>query len=77
MATAKKNTTKKVLDKDKLISMYMDYVLEEEKRPKTVYKFCKENKIKEEEFYNFYGSFEGLQKGIWERFTKRAKNFTL
>ena len=68
MATAKKNTTKKVLDKDKLISMYMDYVLEEEKRPRTVYKFCKENKIKEEEFYNFYGSFEGLQKGIWERF---------
>ena len=38
MATAKKNTTKKVLGKDKLISMYMDYVLEEEKRPKTVYK---------------------------------------
>lgn len=74
MATAKKNTTKKVLGKDKLISMYMDYVLEEEKRPKTVYKFCKENKMKEEEFYNFYGSLEGLQKGIWERFYEHTIN---
>ena len=48
MATTsnKKTTTKKVLDKDKLIAMYMDYVLEQEQRPKTVYKFCKENKIK-------------------------------
>ncbi|MBE7639902.1 MULTISPECIES: TetR family transcriptional regulator C-terminal domain-containing protein [Salegentibacter] len=74
MATAKKSTTKKTLDKDKLISLYMDYVLEEEKRPKTVYKFCKENKMKEEEFYNFYGSLEGLQKGIWERFYEHTIN---
>jgi AcrR family transcriptional regulator len=74
MATTKKTTTKKVLDKDKLIAMYMDYVLEHEQRPKTVYKFSKENKIKEEEFYNFYGSFEGLQKGIWERFYEHTIN---
>ena len=69
MSTTKKNTsTKKSLDQDKLIALYMDYVLENEQAPRSVYKFCKENKIKEEEFYNFYGSFEGLQKGIWERF---------
>jgi hypothetical protein len=76
MATTgnKKTTTKKVLDKDKLIAMYMDYVLEQEHRPKTVYKFCKANKIKEEEFYNFFGSFEGLQKGIWERFYEHTIN---
>ena len=74
MATAKKSTTKKSLDKDKLISLYMEYVLEEERRPKTVYKFCKENKMKEDEFYNFYGSLEGLQKGIWERFYEHTIN---
>ncbi|MFD1095315.1 TetR family transcriptional regulator C-terminal domain-containing protein [Salegentibacter chungangensis] len=69
MATAKRNTTKKEsLTRDKLIGLYMDYVLENGKEPGTVYKFCKENKIKEEDFYKFYGSFEGLQKGIWERF---------
>lgn len=72
--TSKKTANKKVLDKDKLIGMYMDYVLEQEHRPKTVYKFCKENKIKEEDFYNFYGSFEGLQKGIWERFYEHTMN---
>ncbi|MDN3594965.1 TetR family transcriptional regulator C-terminal domain-containing protein [Zunongwangia endophytica] len=69
MATTKKaTTTKKKLDSHKLISLYMDYVLENEHAPKTVYKFCKENGIAEEEFYNFYGSFEGLEKGIWEAF---------
>ena len=69
MSTTKKNTTtKKSLTRDKLIALYMDYVLENEKTPKSVYKFCKENKLKEDEFYNFFGSFESLQKGIWERF---------
>lgn len=66
--TNAKVTTKKVLDKQKLISMYMEYVLEHEKHPKTVYKFSKENNIQEEDFYNFFGSFEGLQKGVWEEF---------
>lgn len=69
MATTKKNTAKKEgLTEDKLIGLYMDYVLENEKFPVTVYKFCKENKIREDDFYKFYGSFEGLQKGIWEKF---------
>lgn len=69
MSTTKKNTTtKKSLSSDKLIALYMDYVLENEKTPKSVYRFCKDNKLKEDEFYNFFGSFESLQKGIWERF---------
>lgn len=69
MATVKKNIGKQdLLDQDRLMDLYMDYVLEEEAVPKTVYKFCKENNIKEEEFYNFFGSFDGLRKGIWTRF---------
>lgn len=70
MANTNKKSTpaKKKLDKEKLISLYMDYVLENEKMPGTIYKFCKENKIREEEFYQFYGSFEALQMGIWEQF---------
>ncbi len=70
MNTTKKNTTakKRPLTRDKLISMYMEYVLENEITPRSVYKFAKENKINEEEFYSFFGSFEGLQKGIWESF---------
>ncbi|MDT0649046.1 TetR family transcriptional regulator C-terminal domain-containing protein [Autumnicola edwardsiae] len=72
--TAKTGTTKKKLDEDRLISLYTDYVLEEEKTPGTVYKFCKENKIDEQEFYQFFGSFEGLEKGIWSRFYDHALN---
>lgn len=51
-----------------LISIYMDYVLEHETMPKSIYKFCKVAKIKEEDFYLFYGSLHSLQKGIWEQF---------
>lgn len=73
MSTRKKNTTtKNKLTRDKLIALYMDYVLENERTPKSVYKFCRENKLKEEVFYNFFGSFESLQKGIWEQFFKHT-----
>lgn len=64
---ATKANTAKITD-DKIIGMYMDFVLDHETHPKSVYKFCKDNKIKEEEFYQFFGSFEGLQKGIWNKF---------
>ena len=53
---------------EKIVSLYMEEVLENEVVPKSVYKFCKSNKIKEEEFYRSFGSFEGLQKEIWRLF---------
>jgi AcrR family transcriptional regulator len=54
--------------KDQLISLYMGYVLEHEKMPKSVFKFCKENSLTEEQFYNFFGSFDGLRQGVWNQF---------
>lgn len=63
MATKAKKTTAEVL-----IAKYMDYVLEHEMVPKSIYKFCKVSGIKEEDFYLFYGSLDSLQKGIWEQF---------
>ncbi|MGJ8666653.1 MAG: TetR/AcrR family transcriptional regulator [Patiriisocius sp.] len=72
--TAKKTTTKKAASKKKeitrdvIISAYMDYVLENERTPKSVYKFAKEHGMTESEFYKFFGSFEGLQKDIWTTF---------
>ncbi|MCW8981699.1 MAG: TetR family transcriptional regulator C-terminal domain-containing protein [Altibacter sp.] len=65
--TAKKTTTTKASE-EKIIAAYMDMVLLNETEPKSVYKFCKQNNFTEEEFYAFYGSFEGLQKKIWDRF---------
>lgn len=64
---ATKSTASKVTD-DKIIDLYMNYVLEHEAKPQSVYKFCKANKIKEEEFYSFFGSFDALREGIWSKF---------
>ena len=69
MATEKKKVKQKEeLTRERLINMYMDYVLETEEEPRSVYKFAKAHDISEAEFYNFFGSFEGLRSGIWETF---------
>lgn len=65
MATPKK---KPIVDAQYIISKYMNYVLEHDRCPKSVYKFCKESKIKEEEFYEFFGSIDAVSKGIWNTF---------
>ncbi len=52
----------------------MQHVLEHENTPKSIYKFCKVNNIKEEEFYNSFGSFEGLQLAIWNTFYDNTKS---
>lgn len=62
------NTSKSKITEDKIISLFMESVLEHEKVPSSVFKFCKENKITEEEFYGFFGSFDTLQKSIWTKF---------
>ncbi|TVZ15081.1 TetR family transcriptional regulator C-terminal domain-containing protein [Maribacter sp. MAR_2009_72] len=59
--------TKKT-SKESIMSLYMDYVLEHEKVPKSVYKFCKDNAIVESDFYLYFGSIGALQKSIWTTF---------
>ncbi len=69
---AKTKSKKKKMTKKDLMSNYMDYVLEHEKNPKSVYKFCKDIKIDESEFYSFFGNFDGLKSQIWEHFYQNA-----
>lgn len=64
---ATKAKTKKVTD-DEIISLYMGYVLEHETVPKSIYKFCKDGKIDESDFYEHFGSITGIQKAIWTKF---------
>lgn len=72
-AVSKKTVSKeKVISRDQIISEYMHQVLEHEQTPKSVYKFAKEHGYTEEEFYTFFGSFEGLQKEIWNTFFDHA-----
>lgn len=68
MATAKKSTKKKTVTHSSIISSYMDYILENGEQPLTIYKFCKEVKITETDFYNYFGSFDNLKMGIWNTF---------
>ena len=65
-------TKAKKITKEAITAMYMDYVLENEKAPKTVYKFCKINKIEESDFYLHFGSLQSLKKGIWDFFFHNA-----
>lgn len=68
METAKK-TTRKSSPKagaDQVRAAYIEYVLVNGKRPPSVYKFCLDLGIKEDEFYSFAGSFDGLEKMIWK-----------
>lgn len=65
MASPKKKQT---IDSHYIITKYMNFALEHDSYPKSVFKFCKESKIKEEEFYSFFGSLDSVNKRIWNTF---------
>jgi hypothetical protein len=51
---------------------YIDYVLTNNERPKSVYNFAKKLKMTEAEFYNSYASFSAIEKTIWADLTITA-----
>ena len=59
---------KKKITQNDITSWYMDYVLNNNKNPSSVYSFAKENNFEESLFYNYYGSFEAIEKGIFKAF---------
>lgn len=61
-------TKKKIINKEDIVSMYMNEVLEKGQKPKSVYHFAKENDFTEAEFYAFFGTLEGLEKEIFRLF---------
>jgi hypothetical protein len=73
MATSKKNPEtkpkkKKETTRQDLMTAYMEYVLEHEKTPKSVFKFAKDHDMTEADFYELFGSFDGLRREIWNTF---------
>lgn len=68
------STKAKKISRESIVTMFMDYVLEHEEVPKTVYKFCKVNSIQESDFYLHFGSISTLQKGIWTTFFDNASS---
>ena len=48
---------------------YINYVLTNDEKPKSVYSFVKKLKISEVDFYGFFASFESIEKVIWVELT--------
>lgn len=63
---------KNALGADLMTEWYMQDFLEHGERPKNVYLFAKNHDFKESEFYQYFGSFEGLESGIFETFFKKT-----
>ncbi len=61
MAKAKKEMS----PEEKIKQAYKEHVLEHGTRPASIFKFVKELKIKEEDFYDSFNSFENIDKQIW------------
>lgn len=61
-------TKKKILTKESVISMYMNYTLEHNEKPKSVYLFTKENGLDEDEFYSLFAKLENIEKELFKMF---------
>ena len=71
-ATKKVKEEKVVLDENKIISFYMNDILEDNHNTKNVYVFCKNNQIDEADFYSFFGSLDAVKNAIWVKFFENA-----
>lgn len=67
-ATAKEKTDVK----GSILTAYIDFSLEHETAPKSVYKFCKELAIDEATFYSHFSSLEAVAESVWETFHHNA-----
>lgn len=59
---------KKKISENDIISFYMNYVLEHNEKPKSVYAFAKTNNFEEQNFYIHFGSLEAIEKRVFRTF---------
>ena len=60
------------INKEALVAMYMNTVLDNNETPKSVYAFAKMNNFQESKFYSFFGNFEALESSIYELFFEKT-----
>ena len=65
-------TKKTTITRDKIVSLYMNYKLENNNKPKSVYQFAKENGFEEKDFYSFFGTLESIEKEIFKLFLEKT-----
>ena len=61
-------TKKTSITREKIISLYMNYRLEQDEKPKSVYQFAQKNGFEEAVFYTFFGTLESVEKEIYKMF---------
>ncbi|MCU0439591.1 MAG: TetR family transcriptional regulator C-terminal domain-containing protein [Raineya sp.] len=54
--------------------LYIQFVLEHNKRPQSAYEFCKFSSLSEETFYETYGTIDALESDIWLYFFTETKS---
>jgi len=59
---------KKEVSALEIITNYMSYILNNNTKPTSVFSFTKENNITESVFYQYFGSFEAVEKSIFNTF---------
>ena len=72
LINSKMATKKSTLTRDKIVSLYMTYRLENNEKPKSVYQFAKTNGFDEKEFYRFFGTIESVEKEIFKTFLDKT-----
>ena len=65
-------TKKTTITRDKIVSMYMKYRLENNEKPRSVYQFAKTNDFDETIFYTFFGTIESVEKEIFKMFLEKT-----
>lgn len=59
---------KKSITKDELFSLYINFVLENNEKPNSVYAFAKAYNFEEAQFYQHYGTIEAVENEIFVEF---------
>ena len=73
MEKTKKSTHKpNEAGKASIQQAYRETLLNEGKPPSSVFTFCKSLGLKEDKFYQYYGSFEAIEKEIWSDYVKKV-----
>lgn len=66
--------TENKISKENIISLYMEFVLENNHQPKSVFSFAKDNNFEESDFYKYYASFEAIEEAIFSEFFHHTIN---
>ena len=67
----------KTINSEKILSDYGNYLLIHGEKPKNIFVFAKENHFDEKEFYQFFSSFEHLEKEILKHFFQKSLELSL